>query len=301
VLSVHVVDGWEEGCEVSLATLRNGGLGHTIGLWATDEVVLDAWFLEKPANRIVVNGPTSMGAVGYSTNLTPALSLGCGPQAGNITSDNLSARHLINIKRVAFTTRDWEERYVRDHERAARLSGDRAPRGSGLPGDPGLSGAVNPTGQTLTPVPGGNWPGNPPVEASLSRGRAQSSSASGASSSAAPIHTPARGQAPRFTGPRARGASGAPRAERRSTPVDGSVGGSAGGSAASATATLPAPPVLPPPDYASQAASGAGPYVGLALTPVEIQGILASAGAGCALGPCQACQHHDSSTGACHA
>ena len=136
MLSVHVVDGWEEGCQVSLATLHHEGLGHTLGLWARDERVMNAWFLEKPANRIVVNGPTSEGAVGYSTNLMPSMSLGCGPQAGNITSDNISARHLINVKRAAFPRRDWETIWAKDHARAHQFGGERAPRGSKLPGDP---------------------------------------------------------------------------------------------------------------------------------------------------------------------
>ncbi len=142
LLSVHEVDGWEEGCAVSIAMLEYGGLGHTLGLWARDPKVLEAWFLEKPANRIVVNGPTSQGAVGYSTNLMPSMSLGCGPQAGNITSDNISARHLINVKRAAFPRRDWETIWSKDHARAAQMGGERAPRGSGLPGDPALTGSA---------------------------------------------------------------------------------------------------------------------------------------------------------------
>ena len=76
LLSVHLVDGWEEGCAVSMATLEFGGLGHTIGLWARDQAVIEAWLLKKPANRIVVKGPTSQGAVGYSTNLMPSMKIG---------------------------------------------------------------------------------------------------------------------------------------------------------------------------------------------------------------------------------
>ncbi|MCA8980606.1 MAG: aldehyde dehydrogenase family protein, partial [Planctomycetes bacterium] len=142
VLSVHLVDGWEEGCKTCWDVLKFGGLGHTMGIHCRDQAVLEQFMLEKPANRIIVNGPTSQGAVGYSTSLDPSVSLGCGPQAGNITSDNITARHLINVKRAAAPTRDWEERAVRDHARAAALGGEAAPRGSGLPGDPALGGAV---------------------------------------------------------------------------------------------------------------------------------------------------------------
>ncbi|MEM9383073.1 MAG: aldehyde dehydrogenase family protein, partial [Planctomycetota bacterium] len=138
LLSVHVVDGWREGCKVSKKILHYGGLGHTMAVHATDSEVLDAFFLDKPASRIIANGPSSMGAVGFSTNLVPSMSLGCGPQAGNITSDNISARHLVNLKRVAFPTGDWEERERRAHERAAGLTGAGMPRGSQMDGDPAL-------------------------------------------------------------------------------------------------------------------------------------------------------------------
>jgi acetaldehyde dehydrogenase (acetylating) len=155
VLSVHLVDGWREGCDVSMATLKAEGLGHTCSVWARDEAVVEAWSLEKPANRILVNCPASQGAVGYATNLVPSMSLGCGPQAGNITSDNISARHLVNIKRVARARRDWPEIERRDHARAAQSTGHAAPRGSGLPGDParGLREAPQPQRAPLVEAP----------------------------------------------------------------------------------------------------------------------------------------------------
>ena len=43
-----------------------------------------------------------MGATGYTTGLAPSMSLGCGAYAGNITSDNITPLHLINIKRLAY-------------------------------------------------------------------------------------------------------------------------------------------------------------------------------------------------------
>ena len=52
--------------------------------------------------RIVANTQTSMGATGYTTGLAPSMSLGCGAYAGNITSDNITPLHLINIKRLAY-------------------------------------------------------------------------------------------------------------------------------------------------------------------------------------------------------
>lgn len=150
ILSVHVVDGWEAGCATSMQMLHFGGLGHTCAVHAGDQRVLEAFFLQKPASRIIANGPSSMGAVGFSTNLVPSFSLGCGPQAGNITSDNITARHLVNLKRVAFPRRDWKEIERQYHDRASALTGQPAPRGSGVPGDPGLEG--HDRGRRLAPV-----------------------------------------------------------------------------------------------------------------------------------------------------
>ena len=58
-----------------------------------------------PASRVTVNTPTTHGAIGFSTALPPSMTLGCGSWGGNVTSDNVSPLHLMDIKRVAFETR----------------------------------------------------------------------------------------------------------------------------------------------------------------------------------------------------
>jgi hypothetical protein len=58
-----------------------------------------------PAARIVINSPTTHGAIGFSTALPPSMTLGCGSWGGNVTSDNVSPVHLLDIKRVAFETK----------------------------------------------------------------------------------------------------------------------------------------------------------------------------------------------------
>jgi acetaldehyde dehydrogenase (acetylating) len=58
-----------------------------------------------PASRITVNTPTTHGAIGFSTALPPSMTLGCGSWGGNVTSDNISPRHLVDVKRIAFETR----------------------------------------------------------------------------------------------------------------------------------------------------------------------------------------------------
>src|SRR5258706_290041 len=102
VLSYYVVKDWREGCERCIQILRYGGMGHTMSIHSQNEQVILEFGLHKPAFRIVVNSPTTHGSVGLSTGLDPAMTLGCGGYGGNITSDNISPRHLLNIKRLAY-------------------------------------------------------------------------------------------------------------------------------------------------------------------------------------------------------
>jgi acetaldehyde dehydrogenase (acetylating) len=102
VLSFYVVADWREGCERCKEILRYGGMGHTMSIHSRNDDVILQFGLKKPAFRIVVNTPTTHGSIGLSTGLDPAMTLGCGGYGGNITSDNISPMHLLNIKRVAY-------------------------------------------------------------------------------------------------------------------------------------------------------------------------------------------------------
>ena len=102
VLAFYVVKDWHEGCERVLKLLRYGGTGHTMAIHSRDDAVIREFALKKPVFRIVANSQSSMGATGYTTGLAPSMSLGCGAYAGNITSDNITPLHLINIKRLAY-------------------------------------------------------------------------------------------------------------------------------------------------------------------------------------------------------
>jgi acetaldehyde dehydrogenase (acetylating) len=108
LLGFYVVKDWQEGCAKCIEILNFGGLGHTLSLHTKDDDVVRQFGLRKPAFRICVNTPAALGAVGYTTNLFPAMTLGCGAAGGNITSDNISPLHLINLKRVAYGVRDIE-------------------------------------------------------------------------------------------------------------------------------------------------------------------------------------------------
>jgi acetaldehyde dehydrogenase (acetylating) len=105
VLSYYIVQDWKEGCERCKEILRYGGMGHTMSIHSRNDQVILEFGLKKPAFRIVVNTPTTHGSVGMTTGLDPAMTLGCGGWGGNITSDNISPRHLLNIKRLAYETR----------------------------------------------------------------------------------------------------------------------------------------------------------------------------------------------------
>jgi acetaldehyde dehydrogenase (acetylating) len=105
VLAFYVVKDWREGCERCLQLLRYGGTGHTLGIHSRDDAVIREFALKKPVFRIIANSQTSMGATGYTTGLAPSMSLGCGAYAGNITSDNITPLHLINVKRLAYGRR----------------------------------------------------------------------------------------------------------------------------------------------------------------------------------------------------
>jgi len=105
ILAFYVVDGLLEGAKRSYEILRYGGMGHTAGTHTRSREAAVKFGAEMPASRITVNTPTTHGAIGFSTALPPSMTLGCGSWGGNVTSDNVSPLHLLDIKRVAFETR----------------------------------------------------------------------------------------------------------------------------------------------------------------------------------------------------
>ncbi|MDP8982681.1 MAG: aldehyde dehydrogenase family protein [Acidobacteriota bacterium] len=108
VLSLYFVDGFEEAMNACEAVLRLNGLGHTCGIYGTDEARIREYAMRMPAFRVVANTPTPLGSTGITTNVFPAMTLGCGAMAGNSTGDNISPLHLINVKRLAWGVRASE-------------------------------------------------------------------------------------------------------------------------------------------------------------------------------------------------
>jgi len=105
ILAFYVVDGLEACAARAQEVLRYGGMGHTAGIHTRSREAAVKFGAEMPASRITVNTPTTHGAIGFSTALPPSMTLGCGSWGGNVTSDNVSPLHLMDIKRVAFETR----------------------------------------------------------------------------------------------------------------------------------------------------------------------------------------------------
>jgi len=124
VLSYYVVRDWREGCDRCKQILRYGGMGHTMAIHSQNEQVILEFGLKKPAFRIVVNSPTTHGSVGLSTGLDPAMTLGCGGYGGNITSDNISPRHLLNIKRLAYEVAPVVSRWDRPSDTRREVAGN---------------------------------------------------------------------------------------------------------------------------------------------------------------------------------
>lgn len=105
VLGFMVEDGWRAGCERCIQLLKYGGDGHSLVIHAHDENVILAFGMEKPAFRIIVNAWGTLGAIGATTSVAPAMTLAPGGIGGAVVGDNVTVRHLMNIKRVAYEMR----------------------------------------------------------------------------------------------------------------------------------------------------------------------------------------------------
>ena len=90
LLAFFVEEGWQEACERSIQILQNEGAGHTMTIHSQDTDVIREFALKKPVSRLLVNTPGALGGVGGTTNLAPALTLGCGAVGGSATSDNIT-------------------------------------------------------------------------------------------------------------------------------------------------------------------------------------------------------------------
>src|ERR1051326_8057930 len=111
VLSLYFVADFNAALDPCFALLKFGGAGHTAVIYSKNDARTREFGLRMPAMRCLVNTPAPQGSTGITTNVFPAMTLGCGAMAGNSTSDNVGPQHLINIKRLAYTVRTPEQAF----------------------------------------------------------------------------------------------------------------------------------------------------------------------------------------------
>jgi acetaldehyde dehydrogenase (acetylating) len=119
ILAFYSVPNLAAGIALCRRLLEFGGLGHTCAIHSQYRSAILEFGEAMPAFRVVVNSAAVHGSIGYSTNLFPAMTLGCGAPGGNITSDNIGPQHLMNVKRIAWETRGVEHRTVPAGQRMA--------------------------------------------------------------------------------------------------------------------------------------------------------------------------------------
>lgn len=102
VLAYFVVDDYHQGFEMCRKMLDFGGLGHSAIIHSSNDTIITEFGKYMRVGRIIVNSPSSQGAIGdiYNTN-TPSLTLGCGSYGHNSTTANVSTVNLINKKKIA--------------------------------------------------------------------------------------------------------------------------------------------------------------------------------------------------------
>lgn len=102
VLGFYVAESFDAGVNLCTDLTFQGGLGHSASIFSTDPERINAFSETINAGRILVNSPSAIGGIGDIYNrLHPSLTLGCGSGGCNITTDNVSVPHLINIKRIS--------------------------------------------------------------------------------------------------------------------------------------------------------------------------------------------------------
>lgn len=183
VLGFYSVPNLAAGIDVCTQLLRFGGLGHTASIHSKDTNAVREFGVAVPAFRVCVNTGSVQGSIGYSTNLFPAMTLGCGALGGNITSDNIGPQHLMNLRRVAWESRAIEHRSIPAAQRMAgpdaAAPAERAVAAGASAGSAGI-----PAGAAKSPIPNPQSDSAPSVPAAAD----SSSSSAGVPDRAAIAH-----------------------------------------------------------------------------------------------------------------
>ena len=109
VLAFFVMESEDAVLEKAIEVLLHEGSGHTFAMHCEDREVIRKFALQIPVSRFLVNTPAALGGIGATTDLFPALTLGCGAIGGSSSSNNISPADLTNIRRVAWGTEEKEK------------------------------------------------------------------------------------------------------------------------------------------------------------------------------------------------
>ncbi|MBV0929579.1 acetaldehyde dehydrogenase (acetylating) [Lentilactobacillus sp. IMAU92037] len=109
ILAYFEVDDCNAAAALTTKLLLNEGAGHTAILHSENQKLIRQYASLVPASRVLVNTPGALGGIGATTDLNPALTLGCGAIGGSATSDNISPMNLMNLKRVAVGMRELKD------------------------------------------------------------------------------------------------------------------------------------------------------------------------------------------------
>lgn len=109
VLAYYIENDWLHACEKCMSLLVNESHGHTLVIHSRDEEVIRQFALKKPVGRVLVNTPATLGSMGATTNLFPAMTLGSITAGAGITADNVSPMNFIYTRRVGYGVRGFEE------------------------------------------------------------------------------------------------------------------------------------------------------------------------------------------------
>ena len=109
ILAFFSAPDYKQVCAKSEEILHYEGAGHTFSIHSQDEDIVSYFAMRIPATRIIVNTGSSLGGIGATTGLPPALTLGCGAEGGSSTSDNVGPLNLINKRFVAYPIKTLAE------------------------------------------------------------------------------------------------------------------------------------------------------------------------------------------------
>jgi len=101
ILAFYVEEGFEDAIRRCAEVARFGGRGHTAVIYSNNLERIEYFASQLDVARILVNTPSTQGALGgmYNT-LTPSFTLSCGTGGNATTTENISARQLLNIHRI---------------------------------------------------------------------------------------------------------------------------------------------------------------------------------------------------------